>query len=778
MATIRSSRRTSRGRLILVIPALAVLVLALAAPGTVRGHSELVSADPAPSSVIPISPSKLVLFFSEAVDPASVRLRLFNSSQREIPLGPAHLDATGQVLTAAVPKLDPDTYTVDFAVVSAVDGHPTASLFAFLVDPTGSRPPPTPPVTEPTTPVDPGAVAARWAVVVAALLLVGTVLVWQVHRRALPDGGAVRPPWAWMAVVAGTGFAALVAHVLLAANAAYELTGSGGGVVGIDVVAPFGWTSYGIAMRVGLLALAVVLVVAIVSALRARRRNPSHAGNGQVALLTCGAGAVVTLLALSWTGHAASLGGPFWALVDAVHLLAIAAWFGALPAIGILAWQARGTSLGGREAARLGFRAHAPVALIAAPIVILTGLANSPLVVDESRELAASGYGNLLLAKALLVSVALGLGSANFFLARAQRRRPLFAIAASEVVIAALAIAVGTTMVSIQPATDRPPASVDPRLGVAHLYGEGGESRVHGIVDLPEPGVQSYSFAVSDAATGAGREDVAQVTLTFVPPPGSDLGSEVVLAEPAQQPWIWDAVGAYTPVVGTWTVDVEIRRGRLDADEVELLLPVRRVLHPTTLPPPTTGSQVLGTVAALTAPLPAGAVAWFLPIGLLAALAGVLTWERWRLRAGRAGGRAIRWLRIALVLAAVVAGASLTARDVVAAANRTPAIWEAAVNPLAGDPDAIAAGSEIYRANCTSCHGSTGAGDGPMAGDLVRPPGDLAAIVPYRLDGELAWTIGAGIAGTQMPAFGTTLLEDERWELVAYLRDQWPVAPE
>ena len=45
-------------------------------------------------------------------------------------------------------------------------------------------------------------------------------------------------------------------------------------MVGIDVVAPFGWTSYGIAMRVGLLALAVVLVVAIVSALRSRRRDP------------------------------------------------------------------------------------------------------------------------------------------------------------------------------------------------------------------------------------------------------------------------------------------------------------------------------------------------------------------------------------------------------------------------------------------------------------------------------------------------------------------------
>jgi copper transport protein len=184
MATTRSSPRISRARLILV-----PRWPSGRGPGRARrGHSELVGADPAPSSVVPTSPSKLVLFFSEAVDPASVRLRLFDSSQKEIPLGPAHLDATGQVLTAAVPKLEPDTYTVDFAVVSAVDGHPTASLFAFLVDPTGSQPPPNPPVTEPTTPVDPGAVAARWVVVVAAILLVGTVLVWQVHRRCPAAG--------------------------------------------------------------------------------------------------------------------------------------------------------------------------------------------------------------------------------------------------------------------------------------------------------------------------------------------------------------------------------------------------------------------------------------------------------------------------------------------------------------------------------------------------------------------------------------------------------------
>jgi mono/diheme cytochrome c family protein len=118
------------------------------------------------------------------------------------------------------------------------------------------------------------------------------------------------------------------------------------------------------------------------------------------------------------------------------------------------------------------------------------------------------------------------------------------------------------------------------------------------------------------------------------------------------------------------------------------------------------------------------------------------------------------------------------ARDAVAFANRPPDIWRAAVNPVSGDSDAIAAGEPLYRANCASCHGTDGAGDGPAVGGLVRQPDDLASVVPHRLDGELAWTLAAGVAGTQMPAFGTTLLEGERWELVSFLRSRWSPAPE
>jgi mono/diheme cytochrome c family protein len=232
--------------------------------------------------------------------------------------------------------------------------------------------------------------------------------------------------------------------------------------------------------------------------------------------------------------------------------------------------------------------------------------------------------------------------------------------------------------------------------------------------------------------------------------------------------------GAYTPVVGTWELDITVHRGRLVADRMQVPLDVRQVLRPTPLPPPTTGSMVLGALAAPTAGLPTGAAGWLVPLVLLGLGAALLAVARRRAGSERGSPGLLRGTQVVLIGAAVAVGVSLLAREVVAVTNRAPEEWVAAVNPLADDPEAIGGGESLYRANCASCHGLEGAGDGPAAGDLARPPRDLAAIVPHRLDGELAWTIGAGVAGTQMPAFGTTLLEGERWELVSFLRSRWP----
>lgn len=83
----------------------------------------------------------------------------------------------------------------------------------------------------------------------------------------------------------------------------------------------------------------------------------------------------------------------------------------------------------------------------------------------------------------------------------------------------------------------------------------------------------------------------------------------------------------------------------------------------------------------------------------------------------------------------------------------------------------LAEGRRLYEANCSSCHGATGRGDGAQAAGLNPPPapvGDavaMADVTPammYRI-------ISVGIAGTSMAGWSANLTPDQRWNLVAYI---------
>jgi putative copper export protein/mono/diheme cytochrome c family protein len=105
---------------------------------------------------------------------------------------------------------------------------------------------------------------------------------------------------------------------------------------------------------------------------------------------------------------------------------------------------------------------------------------------------------------------------------------------------------------------------------------------------------------------------------------------------------------------------------------------------------------------------------------------------------------------------------------------------------------AIARGAELFQQNCTSCHGRQGRGDGPAAKSLAIPPADLTAEHLFaHSDGELFWWLTHGMEGPDgnlvMPGFGDQLDEDQRWNLIDYIRahnaglvvtpqGQWPRA--
>ena len=90
-------------------------------------------------------------------------------------------------------------------------------------------------------------------------------------------------------------------------------------------------------------------------------------------------------------------------------------------------------------------------------------------------------------------------------------------------------------------------------------------------------------------------------------------------------------------------------------------------------------------------------------------------------------------------------------------------------NPLSSSGDVIAKGRTLYLDRCTDCHGKKGRGDGSGGADLERKPTDLtAAQVQAQSDGSLFWKISQG--RRPMPAYGRKLSDEQRWQVVHYLR--------
>ena len=96
-------------------------------------------------------------------------------------------------------------------------------------------------------------------------------------------------------------------------------------------------------------------------------------------------------------------------------------------------------------------------------------------------------------------------------------------------------------------------------------------------------------------------------------------------------------------------------------------------------------------------------------------------------------------------------------------------------SPTGFSASSIASGADLYPQYCARCHGAVGRGDGPDAKGLPVPPADLTAEHLWaHSDGELFWWLSHGIdapeGGLAMPGFSDALYEDERWDLIDYIR--------
>ena len=83
-------------------------------------------------------------------------------------------------------------------------------------------------------------------------------------------------------------------------------------------------------------------------------------------------------------------------------------------------------------------------------------------------------------------------------------------------------------------------------------------------------------------------------------------------------------------------------------------------------------------------------------------------------------------------------------------------------------PLAVERGANAYRVHCAVCHGTTGAGDGPLAGRLRFTPPDLTRLATRnkgKFDSEMVLRIidgrrpVKGHGGPEMPIWGDAFLD-------------------
>ncbi|MSQ30642.1 MAG: c-type cytochrome [Dehalococcoidia bacterium] len=754
-------------RVVPLVLALAVALLAPALAGVAHAHANLVRAVPAPDSATAQAPPRVEAYFSEPLAPALSALTVLDTAGRRVDGGDAAVDlADRQRMTVTLPQLPSGTYTVVWKNVSTVDGHPLSGTYVFYV---GARPPDAPAssATRPPALLSPVEPFARWLALAGLLVAFGTLLfefaVLAPAARAAAGDDVRTGLAAARRALARLRFGALallvlasLAHLVLQASLRDGVSPLA--AIGEPMARVLGTSQWG---RMWAARAALTVLAAALLALAPRVRRGTLAGAAACAAL---GGALVTVALSSHAAADRLLALP--GVANAVmHLVAAGVWTGGLAALLALALGARRLPVEQRRRLLAAVAPRfSPIAFLAAGAIAVTGAYAAWIAVARVSALATP-YGLAVLAKAAIFAALVALGAVNLRwaiprlrdaapatrgrstsgAARRTAARVLTRTVAAEMALVAAALLAAGFLASLQPAKHA--EALLARAPSAERTVEG--VRIRTAIDPGRVGVNRVSVDLARAdgtpltnATGVGvRVQFAEADLGAI-----DL--EVLPGGPGR----YVAEGAALSLRGTWQVEVTVSRPDGFDARTAFRFPVA--------PSAAAGGPPVSVPARQAALLAFG---WEL-VALALLLLGVSMawWSRSRV------GRVADWGGASLAIAGILVVYGVGHIDA-GQPPEAPAVV-GNVNPIAPDEASIAIGRELFAAQCVTCHGPTGLGDGPAARALVPPPAELRTHVPLHTDGVLFGLVAGGFPGSAMPAFRGALTDEQMWHLVNFLR--------
>ncbi len=377
--------------------------------GAAQAHAALVRTSPAQGSIVTTAPSEIVITFSEVVQPVPTRITVIAPDGKRIDSGNPRVQGDDMHIPVRT-NVSGGTYLVSYRVISA-DSHPVGGGFTYSVG--GPSPGGAPkPVNggETSKIVATGVSVMQFVGFVGLILVLGPAMVLiALWPRRLDRRQPIR------IVYGGLGLIAIATIAGLYLQAPYDSGGSLTSVTGADLSDVFD-SHFGQAYLVRL-ALVVIIGFLLRPVLAGKGTKTEH-----VLLAVLGAVGVGTW---ALAGHpGASDVAPLTTVADVAHLASVGIWIGGL--VMLAAFLLRRANV--RE-----LSAILPVwsnwAMLAVTVLVLSGTAQALIEIGTVHALLHTTYGQLVIAKVLLLAVILASAQAARLLVQRHAGVPAASLA-------------------------------------------------------------------------------------------------------------------------------------------------------------------------------------------------------------------------------------------------------------------------------------------------------------------------------------------------------------
>lgn len=531
-----------------------VLLVAHLASPSVSAHAVLLESVPADGELLAGPPAEVALRFNESVEVTPDGIRVLDPEGERVDLEDArHGDTREWVRVSLSDTAEDGTYLASWEVLSA-DGHVIRGSLVFHIGERSSGGPPDAIATPSAPPwVDTAAAVVRWIAYAAALLAAGIVaFLLLVHdRNAAERSGLFR-------AVAACALVALVAAPLSIFTESLVFTlGDIGDALDPDRLRVVVESGHGTAALLLAIAAVWLFVAATVRNLRSA-----------VVMVP---GAALVAAGFAWRGHSAAA-DPAWLGLAAniLHTVAAAVWFGGLVSLGAVVWRRYRRDEPGTIPL---VRRFSGVALVAFLLVVIGGVILSIQILTTPGDLVETGYGQLLIAKLVLVAIVVALAAYHRFRIARNRAAGPGNIARYTLAGEVLAMAGVLALTAVLVGQDPNPSStaVEPA-GPYSDEGFVGDFHFVFSVDPARPGENTITVefhAIGDADPASlqrVRLEISEEELEIGP---------IVRDLEATAPGVYRHTGAELNLTGDWRITLAVRLSDFEEQRIAFDVPIQ-----------------------------------------------------------------------------------------------------------------------------------------------------------------------------------------------------------